>query len=166
MSPVLWTALVGGALAGSHETYVGLSGGVHASVRQVGLGAGPQLGHRVTLGQRWTLGGSVTGLLLYDPALGVELEGGLQLRPEASRWRPWLGLELAGVFGTLRVERTDYDGVPSDPAVSARLAARPLTWASETLRWSLVEISAGPALEAPGRGLSLQLTPVVLGISW
>lgn len=92
----------------------------------------------------------------------MELEAGHSL-PLACAWQPWLGVELGVVFGSLRVRGPLYPDRPADPATSLRLAARPLVFDVQRVQLSFAEVSAGLGLEAPGRSISVAVTPVAVG---
>jgi hypothetical protein len=154
------------AAAPGHQTSLGLAVGWHDGPRQVAIGAGPQLAHRLSLGDGpWQLAGAVERLWLVVPAVGLRAEGAWA--PRDGAWQPSLGLELATYLGRIRIVSTAHPEPPVWPATALRLRVRPLVWrVGQHTSVSALELAPGLGLDTPSQTLAFGLTPFALAHRW
>jgi len=152
------------ALAADHELYGAGHVDGHQSDQALGVGAGAKIGYRRHLGPH-TVGGSVFVGDFQWMVGTVELEAGRTLRSQG--YRPWLGVEAVGWLGTYAIASAAHPDPWRGPAVSVRLAARPLVFETRSgLVVSALEVSYGQGLEALGHSASAAVTVLSLGKAW
>lgn len=164
---MLWaTLMLQGASAADNEIYAAPHLDVHQSASAFGAAAGGQVGYRRHFGD-YTVGGSA--FLGGFQWLGgtVELEAGRHFRGRDRVYRPWVGLEVVGWVNAYAIESAEHPTPWRGPAMSARLAARPLVFTSKRgTVVSVLEMSYGQGFEAMGQSLVVSVSPIVVGTRW
>jgi hypothetical protein len=165
---VVWSALVGlVALAGTHETGLGVGVGWHDSPRQVVIGIGPQLTHRYWSqdDRPWWVGGAVERLWLVVPTWGATAAGGIQR--VGRRWQPGAAVEVAMYPSRLRKLTPEHPEPTHFPATSLRVRLAPLCFAvSDSATVTALAVAPGLGLDTPADTLAFGLTVFSVQHRW
>jgi hypothetical protein len=162
---MIWLSLFSASADSPNELHASAQADFHHSFARAGYGIGARVGYRRHLGPL-TLGGSLGVVALEDLIGTIELEAGGQLRGHRNGWRPWVGLETVGQVGAYRIQSARRPSPHKGPAWSVRAAVRPLAFYLDNLSVSVLEVSYGQGVEAPGASLVAGVTPLTVGIRW
>lgn len=155
------------AVAGVHETGLGIGVARHDGPRQVLMGAGPRLVHRYAASHQtpWFVQGGLERLWLMVPTWG--LSAGAGVRRSERAWTPAALIEVAAYPSRIRKLNAEHPEPPWFPATSVRLRLAPLAFqVSATSRVSALELAPGLGLDTPRETLAFSVSVCSLTHRW